>query len=488
MKKMVKLLLIPLGLMVSGTTTSCSIEPKEIALITDVGDINDGSFNQESWEAVKTYAEEHHKTYDFYRPFNDSDFARDCAVKQAVAKGAKMVVLPGLHFAPTAYHVQNIYPDIHFLLIDTIVHKGDFIPATQSKNVCCVGFNCEYSGFLAGYAVSRDFIQRDLNETGKFDDEYSYGYCGGKATDGVYQFGYGFMQGVTRAAYEIATALGKNNSEFPKLAFKYHYAQVFTQSDAAAAKMKTWYASDVKAVFACGGKLFQSVTEGVSDYNSKHGYDKYDNWRNGDVPRHAARWIGVDSDQYKGLKYDFEKETIITSALKGLKQCITDSLDYHYKGEWWRIGGPYGGGEISNQWPLGLNSRFGRGVTNEEVEGKDYVGIAADDYDEQTGVIRGFNNFTIEQYKNIMARIRPGEGGSDPEIPIFGREDTIPNGAPYWYADGQTRDKTDVGVPDRMLDWKDRRQEGSKNYYLQPMREAYFCNYPSEKLSEIHVE
>ena len=38
--------------------TSCEAKTYELALITDVGDINDKSFNQTSWEALRDYAEE----------------------------------------------------------------------------------------------------------------------------------------------------------------------------------------------------------------------------------------------------------------------------------------------------------------------------------------------------------------------------------------------------------------------------------------------
>ena len=35
----------------------------EIALVTDVGDIDDKSFNQGAWEGVEAFAEENNKTY-----------------------------------------------------------------------------------------------------------------------------------------------------------------------------------------------------------------------------------------------------------------------------------------------------------------------------------------------------------------------------------------------------------------------------------------
>ena len=57
----------------------------EIALVTDVGNIDDKSFNQSAWEGVKEYAEKNSKTYAYYRPSEDSDEARIESIRAAKA-------------------------------------------------------------------------------------------------------------------------------------------------------------------------------------------------------------------------------------------------------------------------------------------------------------------------------------------------------------------------------------------------------------------
>ena len=47
----------------TGLTSCGGNETYEIAMITDYGDITDQSFNQTTWEAVKSYAEKNNKTY-----------------------------------------------------------------------------------------------------------------------------------------------------------------------------------------------------------------------------------------------------------------------------------------------------------------------------------------------------------------------------------------------------------------------------------------
>ncbi len=332
MNKFLKLAVIPVAFLITGATNSCSVSPKEIALITDIGDINDGSFNQESWEAVKEYAINNHKSYDFYRPFNDSEFARSCAVKQAVAKGAQVIVLPGFKFASTCATESKKYPNVHFLLIDSSITQED--KEHEAKNVCSVGFKCEYSGFTAGYTIATDLMMRDM-ETGGLKDKYGYGYCGGMPSPGVYEFGFGYIQGICKATADFCTLHNITGDAMPKIWINYNYAHVFAQSDTATATMKGWLADStkgIKVLFPCGGKLYQSATEAIQEYN-KHNIPNYNEWYDGQVeaPREAARWVGVDSDQYRGLTYGYEKASIYTSALKGLKAAIKHTLKLQNK-------------------------------------------------------------------------------------------------------------------------------------------------------------
>ena len=47
---------------------SAVAETYDIALITDIGTIDDKSFNQGAWEGIKEYAEANGKTYNYYQP------------------------------------------------------------------------------------------------------------------------------------------------------------------------------------------------------------------------------------------------------------------------------------------------------------------------------------------------------------------------------------------------------------------------------------
>jgi basic membrane protein A len=64
----------------------------ELALVTDVGNIDDQSFNQSCYEAVVQFGTTYGIDYAYYRPSEDSTEARVETMKTAIDKGAKTIV------------------------------------------------------------------------------------------------------------------------------------------------------------------------------------------------------------------------------------------------------------------------------------------------------------------------------------------------------------------------------------------------------------
>ena len=318
-----------------------SAKTYEYALITDVGDIDDESFNQSAWEATKEFAESKNKTVAYYRPTEDSNSARLVSIDQAVKKGAKVVVCPGYLFETPVYEAQTKYPDVKFILLDGNPHTEDYVTYKTESNTVGMTFQEEISGFFAGYAAVKEG-NRDL------------GFCGGMAVPAVQRFGSGFVQGVDAAAKEL-----KVNTTV-----KYYYAGAFQATDEATAKMKTWYTGGIDCVFASGGKVYQSVVEGIKSGKS------------------TATWIGVDTDQSS------VDTKVLTSATKGLKQAVTSSLECYYNGAWGDIGGA--------SYNLGLASEFGK------LDKRDYVELPTSDKAWR------FSKFTKDEYKALVAACKDG--------------------------------------------------------------------------------
>jgi basic membrane protein A len=268
-----------------GSVGSAS-ENFELALITDLGTIDDKSFNQGSWEGLEMYAKEHNISHKYYQPSEQSDDAYLSAIELAVRAGAKLIVTPGFLFEVPIYHAQDRYPDVKFVLIDGAPQAGDYATYRTADNTVGVGYAEDQSGFLAGYAVV-------------MDGNRSLGFMGGMAVPAVVSFGYGFVQGAEYAARQLGLAPGD-------ITINYHYTGMFEATPQAQAMAASWYNSGVEVIFACGGALGNSVMAAAEAA--------------------GAKVVGVDVDQ------SGESPTVITSAMKGLRESVYACIKDFYAG------------------------------------------------------------------------------------------------------------------------------------------------------------
>ncbi|XMB73181.1 BMP family ABC transporter substrate-binding protein [Mycoplasmatota bacterium WC30] len=287
MKKVLSVLLVAFFAVFA--FVSCTGRTYEIALITDVGNIDDKSFNEGAWNGVKEYAEDNDISYAYYRPSEDSDAARIEQIEVAIDKGAKVVVCPGYLFETAIYAVQEDNPTVSFLLLDGEPHTADYLTYLTADNTHNVLYQEEQSGYLAGYGAVMDGYTE-------------LGYVGGMAVPAVLRFGYGYIQGADAAAAELGLSQGD-------VTIKIYYANAFAGSDALQTKMDGWYSGGTEIVFACGGKLYTSVLAAAEDSTN-------------------GKMIGVDVDQV--AESTSGKDVIITSAMKGLTVSVKDALTEFY--------------------------------------------------------------------------------------------------------------------------------------------------------------
>ena len=269
----------------------------KVALVTDVGTIDDESFNQACWQGVKAWCSANGVEYTYYQPTEDSLDARVLSIAQAVAEGADTIVMPGFLFGATLTVVMDQYPDVHFIAVD--VASGDLTVdyATYyepTANVACLTFSEEQAGYLAGYAAVKDGYTK-------------LGFLGGMAVPAVIRYGYGFVQGADAAAAEMGV----------KVDINYTYGGQFYGTPETTAKMEGWYQAGTEVVFACGGGIYTSAVEAANKY--------------------GAKVIGVDVDQ------SYIDECIITSAMKQLQNVTETVLEALNSGSW-----DVYGGKVSN--------------------------------------------------------------------------------------------------------------------------------------------
>ena len=265
----------------------------KVALVTDVGTIDDESFNQACWQGVEAWCTANGIEYNYYQPTEDSTDARVLSVAQAINDGANTIVMPGFLFGTTVLTVQDEYPDVYFIAVD--VAGGDLTFDYQtyydpSANVACLTFSEEQAGYLAGYAAVKEGYTK-------------LGFLGGMAVPAVIRYGYGFVQGADAAANEMGV----------DIAINYTYGGQFAGSPEITAKMEGWYQSGTEVVFACGGGIWTSADEAAQ--------------------KNGGKVIGVDVDQ-SSLSPRF-----ITSAMKGLQNVTETVLAELNAGNWATYGG-----------------------------------------------------------------------------------------------------------------------------------------------------
>ena len=185
----------------SGTDDKTPASDYKIAMITDYGDITDQSFNQTTYEACKAFAEAKNLQFEYFKPADNSDAARESMIDNAVDKGYNVLVMPGYAFATAILSRAPQYPDVKFFALD--VAQGDFLEAgvklagetydnkpenwdfdkyVKLDNIYSAIYKEELSGYMAGYAAVK------LGYT-------KLGFLGSMAVPAVIRFGYGFVQG-----------------------------------------------------------------------------------------------------------------------------------------------------------------------------------------------------------------------------------------------------------------------------------------------------
>ena len=128
-----------------------------IAMVTDVGQLKDKSFNQGTWNGVKLYASENGKSYKYYQPANGdnaTDEDRYQAYKAAIDGGAEVIVAPGFLQEAAMVKAASEYPDVKFIFIDG--YPLSDASGNTLANVVGVAFHEEQCGYLAGYAAVKE--------------------------------------------------------------------------------------------------------------------------------------------------------------------------------------------------------------------------------------------------------------------------------------------------------------------------------------------
>ena len=118
-------------------------ESFRIGLITDVGEIDDKSFNQSAWEGAQAGAEALGGTAEYIETRDAKDYADNIA--EFAEDGYEVIVTVGFALGVATIKAAGQYPNTMFIGVDQFQ-----VPGSELPNVVGLIFHEDQSGYLAG--------------------------------------------------------------------------------------------------------------------------------------------------------------------------------------------------------------------------------------------------------------------------------------------------------------------------------------------------
>lgn len=190
------------------------------------------------WHGVQTFADTFGYQAQLYQAEEDSLESRENALRSAAESGAAVVVCRGDEMSAALYNIQNNYPSVAYLCFDGEPHTEDYTSYQTASNTCCVMFNEEQAGYLAGYAAV-------------MDDRTQLGFVGAEAMPGTVRYCTGFLQGVDAAA----------QSQGVQASVEVWFVGSENAGDLIPQRMSEWYGEGVQAVMAAGEGTLQGCID-----------------------------------------------------------------------------------------------------------------------------------------------------------------------------------------------------------------------------------
>ena len=120
-----------------------------VGLVTDVGEIDDKSFNQSAWEGALRAESELGAQVDFIETSDAKDYGANIAL--FADAGYDVIVTVGFALGEATAEAALTYPDINFIGVDQFqAWEFDDDDSTNIPNLAGLIFNEDKAGFLAG--------------------------------------------------------------------------------------------------------------------------------------------------------------------------------------------------------------------------------------------------------------------------------------------------------------------------------------------------
>ena len=250
-------------IMIMSSFTFAADKQLKVAIVTDVGGVNDQSFNQSAWEGLQKAKKDLGVKTSYQESKQDADYQSN--LETLYDAGNDLIWGIGFKMADAILKAAKQNPKQKYAIID--YSFGDKTP----PNVLGVMFKAEEGAFLAGY------ISAKMSKTN------TIGFIGGMSVPIIHSFQYGFKAGAKEANKKIIVLE--------------QYSESFTDAAKGKAIANQMISKNADVVFHAAGAVGDGVIEAAKEKNK--------------------RAVGVDRDQnYLAPK------NVITSSMKRVDNAI----------------------------------------------------------------------------------------------------------------------------------------------------------------------
>ncbi|QTM99469.1 BMP family ABC transporter substrate-binding protein [Sediminibacillus dalangtanensis] len=264
----------------------------KVGMVTDVGGVDDKSFNQSAWEGLKAFGEENGleegEGFDYAQSESDADFMPN--LNSLVKADYDLVFGIGFKLTDALNKVAGQNPDTHFALVDAVA---------EADNIANITFKEHQGSFLVGVAAAMK------TESDKV------GFVGGENSELIKKFESGFRAGVA--------------SVNPDIEVDVQYAESFGAPDKGKVIASNMYNSGVDVIYHSSGATGNGVFAQAKDIKKND-------------PSKNVWVIGVDRDQYEEGAIGDDNVTL-TSMVKRVDIAVQEVAAQSMNGE-------FPGGEI----------------------------------------------------------------------------------------------------------------------------------------------
>ncbi|GAE36273.1 BMP family lipoprotein [Halalkalibacter akibai] len=266
-----------------GEDTEQAVEATDftVGMVTDVGGIDDKSFNQSAWEGLSQFGQEvgleEGTGYRYVQSGSLADFEPN--LRNLVREDVELVWGIGYLMADAVRTIAEQVEDAQIAIVDSVVTDDEGQPL---PNVANITFKEHEGSFLVGVAAG---LQTQGNKVG---------FVGGVEGALIKKFENGFKAGV--------------KSVNPDAEIIVQYAESFNDADRGQQIANTMYSQGVDVIYQAAGGTGNGVfTEAINRA------------RNGE-----AVWVvGVDRDQHEeGIFGDDNQSVTLTSMVKRVDRAV----------------------------------------------------------------------------------------------------------------------------------------------------------------------